>query len=97
MAADFIIVIYGSPGAIAEVHDLAHFLGKVGDKMIIFIDERYIKGYGYSGTLRELSEVYHNVQTYKYPEDIRDCHLLAKVQKRLGVLRTAKWKANLKS
>jgi hypothetical protein len=95
LAADFIVVIYGSPGAIAETHDFTHFLRDVGSKMLVFIDERHVTGYGYSGSLQEMNDLYHNVHTYKYPGDIRDCHLLGAVQKRLSVLRTAKWKAGL--
>ena len=78
MTADFIIVIYGSPGAIAEVHDFAHFLQEIGSKLVVFVDERYVTGYGYSGALQELNEMYNNVATYKYPEDIRDCHFSAR-------------------
>lgn len=60
LAADFIVVIYGSPGAIAETHDFATYLHEIGSKMIVFIDERYNTGYGYTGTLRELNGLYQN-------------------------------------
>src|SRR5262249_50911171 len=39
--ADFIVVLYSSPGSIAEVHDFAHFTQQLGSKMLVFIDSRH--------------------------------------------------------
>ena len=93
--ADFIVAIIGSPGSIAEVHDFAGFLRDLASKMLIFIDSRHVGGYSYMGALSELKVSYGNVETYEYPRDIRECFLMSAVQKRLRVLRWAKWRARL--
>lgn len=94
-AADFIIVLQASPGSTAEVHDFANVLNGIGAKMLIFIDSRFVEGYSYTGALHELTTLYRNVETYKYPEDITECHLSAAVTRRLSVLRWAKWHMEL--
>lgn len=95
IAADFIVVIQASPGSIAEVHDFAGLFAAVGRKMLIFIDERFQEGYSYSGTLQELRQLYNNVETYRYPEDISECHLLNAVEKKVRVLQAAKWRSGI--
>jgi hypothetical protein len=95
LAADFVIVFQSSPGSTAEVHDFANVLNGIGAKMLIFIDSRYIGGYSYTGALEELATLYKNVQTYKYPEDIIECHLSSAVTSRLRVLRWAKFHMEL--
>jgi hypothetical protein len=89
--ADFIVVLYSSPGSVAEVHDFGQFMNVLGTKMLIFIDSDNVAGYGYSGLLSELQTALNNVCTYRYPEDIRDCHLVGAVNERLAKLRIAKW------
>jgi hypothetical protein len=89
--ADFIIVLYSSPGSIAEVHDFGGFLKELGSKMLVFVDSRHVKGYGYSGLLSELKADFNNVHEFTYPEDITECHLMGAVDDKLGRLRTAKW------
>jgi hypothetical protein len=88
--SDFLVVLYGAPGSIGEVHDFAGFK-EIASKMLIFVDSRHVGGYGYTGALKELSELYNNVCTYEYPKDIHECHLLGKVEERLRILRWAKW------
>jgi predicted nucleotidyltransferase len=96
LAADFIIVIQASPGSIAEAHDFAEFIRDIGRKMLVFIDERAQSGYSFTGALQELNSLYKNVETYKYPKDIRECHLTRSVQKKVQTLQGVKWRANLK-
>ena len=91
VADDFIVVLYGSPGSIAEVHDFADLDEELGRKNVGFQDSRYMKGYGSSGLLHDLNTLYGNVHEYHYPADITKCHLLDAVEKRLRVLRVAKW------
>lgn len=95
IAADFIIVLQASAGSIAEVHDFASFHRDIGRKMLIFIDDRYIEGYSYSGALLELRTLYSNVRTYHFPEDITECHLTGLVKSLVQTLRHAKWRAEL--
>lgn len=91
VAADFVVVLQSSPGSIGEAHDFANVLNGIGSKMLIFVDSRHVLGYSYTGALQELATLYKNVETYKYPEDITECHLSTAVTNRLRVLRWAKW------
>jgi hypothetical protein len=90
-AADFIVIMQASYGSIAEVHDFASFR-VINFKMLIFIDEKAQDGYSYRGALTELKTLYNNVETYKYPEDVTQCRLLAKVLEKVAVLQTVKYR-----
>ena len=91
-AADLIVVMQASYGSVAEVHDFAEHR-VINFKMLIFIDERATDGYSYRGALAELKTLYNNVETYKYPEDIVQCHLLTKVMEKVNVLQMVKYRA----
>lgn len=84
-AADLVVVIESSPGSLAEVHDFAD--KAVNYKMLVFVDESVKTGYPYQGALRDLNDAYDNVKTFKYPEDIAECHLLTQVVKKAEALR----------
>lgn len=90
-AADLIVVMQTSYGSVAEVHDFASFR-VVNFKMLIFVDERAQDGYSYRGALTELKTLYGNVETFKYPDDITQCHLLGKVLEKVGVLQMVKYR-----
>ncbi len=91
-AADLIVVMQASYGSVAEVHDFAEHR-VINFKMLIFIDERAADGYSYRGALTELKALYNNVETYKYPDDITQCHLLTKVLQKVNVLQMVKYRA----
>jgi hypothetical protein len=91
-AADFIVVMQASYGSVAEVHDFAEHR-VINFKMLIFIDEKATDGYSYRGALAELKALYNNVETYKYPKDITQCHLLTKVIEKVNVLQMVKYRA----
>jgi hypothetical protein len=91
-AADFFVVMQASYGSVAEVHDFAEHR-VINFKMLIFIDERATDGYSYRGALAELKALYNNVETYKYPDDITQCHLLTKVLEKVNVLQMVKYRA----
>lgn len=91
-AADLIVVMQASYGSVAEVHDFAEHR-VINFKMLIFIDEKAQDGYSYRGALQELKTLYNNVETYKYPEDIRECKLLTKVLAKVNVLQMVKYRA----
>jgi hypothetical protein len=91
-AADLIVVMQASYGSVAEVHDLAEHR-VINFKMLIFVDETATDGYSYRGALAELKALYNNVETYKYPEDIVQCHLLTKVIEKVNVLQMVKYRA----
>ena len=90
-AADLIVVMQTSYGSVAEVHDFASYR-IINFKMLIFIDERAQDGYSYRGALTELKTLYGNVETFKYPDDITQCHLLGKVLEKVGVLQIVKYR-----
>lgn len=90
-AADLIVVMQTSYGSVAEVHDFASYR-VVNFKMLIFIDERAQDGYSYRGALSELKTLYGNVETFKYPDDITQCHLLRKVIEKVNVLQMVKYR-----
>jgi len=94
--ADFIIVLQASPGSVGEAHDFAEFVGGVGSKMVVFIDEQARGGYSYAGALYELRVLYKNVETYSYPEDIVTCNLLGSVKSKVSVLQAVKWRAGVR-
>lgn len=94
--ADFVVVIYGSPGSIAETHDFAGFQ-EIGHKMLILIDSRYKAGYGFQGALAELSQTYNNVHTYEHSNQITEYPLLTKILERLANFRWTKWQAQLRN
>jgi hypothetical protein len=88
--ADFIIVLYGSPGSIAEAHDFG-FFDVLGSKMLVCVDSRHVDGFGYKGLLTDMQKRFNNVHEYAYPEDIRDCHLMTALEERLETFRVGKW------
>ena len=91
-AADLIVVMQASYGSVAEVHDFAEHR-VINFKLLIFIDERATDGYSYHGALSELKALYNNIETYKYPDDITQCHLLTKVLEKVNVLQMVKYRA----
>jgi hypothetical protein len=96
MEADFIVIIQDSPGSIAEAHDFAGFVQSIGSKMLIFIDREYQAGYSFMGALYELNILYHNVETFIFPDDIVKCHLVGKVKEKVKVLQWTKWRLKLR-
>lgn len=96
VTADLIVVIQGSAGSIAEVHDMSAFPRDIGSKMLIFVDKRAMTGYSFSGALCELRDLYGNVEVYTYPDDIVQCHLSGAVHRKVTVLRHAKWRSTLR-
>lgn len=90
-SSDFIVVMQCSYGSVAEVHDFANF-SVISHKMLIFIDQAAEDGYSYQGALAELKILYNNVETYKYPEDIVQCHLLKKILVKVNALQMVRYR-----
>jgi hypothetical protein len=95
VAADFIVLLQGSPGTTAEAHDFGSLLRTIGSKMLVFVNEDCQDGYSFKGALKELNDLYRNVNTFSDPRDLDECNLLAAVVSRVRVLQTAKWRAGL--
>jgi hypothetical protein len=89
--ADLIIVLQSSYGSVAEVHDFIDY-ESIARKLLVFIDEKACDGYSYRGALGELDRRYGNVEKYRYPEDIKECHLLTKVLKRVYPMQERKFR-----
>lgn len=85
--ADFIIVlIEGSPGALAEVCDLC-VRPDVAHKVYVMAPESYKAGYAGQGALWELGEGYGSVHWYQQG-DVADCNVLRQACKRVGARRS---------
>lgn len=78
MAADLIIILRCSYGSVAEFHDFSDYR-KIAGKMYVFVDEQTKDSYSSQGAVEELNELYRKVESYKYPEDLKTCSLLAKI------------------
>lgn len=91
VGADLIISMAGSYGAIAEIHDFLEYR-VIGSKMLIFVDEKATDGYSYQSAI-ETTVPYKNVETYKSPDDILQCHLLAKVVEKVIKMQSVKYRA----
>ena len=96
IVADFIVIIMGSAGSVAEAHDFAGYVRDIGSKMLIFVDAKESGGYSCRGALADLNTLYGNVSEFDYPADVTECHLLGAVQQRLGALRLVKWRMQLR-
>ena len=85
--ADFIIVLVeGSPGALAEVCDFC-VRPDIAHKVYIMAPHSYGAGYPGKGDLRDLDEGYGGVYWYK-EQDIADCNLLTQACKRVQARRS---------
>lgn len=68
LAADLIVILCVSPGAIAEMADFSN-RREIARKMIVFLDEKHKAGYVSSGPARDLSVVGH-VHWYTSHDDL---------------------------
>ena len=77
-AYDLIVVLVGSPGANAET-GMISARPKLAAKASLFIDDRHLNGLVASCCqLAVLSGGAY--ESYKYPQDLTECHLLGKVK-----------------
>lgn len=85
--ADLIIVLVeGSPGALAEVCDFC-VRPDIAPKVYIMAPHSYRAGYPGKGDLRDLDEGYGVVYWYE-PQDVAACNLLTQVRKRVQARRS---------
>ena len=57
----------------------------------VFVDDHAVESYSYHALLNPMNQRLNNVITYRYPDDIDECHLLENVLKRVRLVREAKW------
>ena len=86
-AADLIIVLVeGSPGALAEVCDFC-VRPDIAHKVCVMVPEAYRTGYPGKGDLRDLDDGYRTVHWYS-PQDVAACDLLTEACKRVQARRS---------
>lgn len=86
---DLIVVIVDSPGTISEATAISQ-RPRLASKAALFVDELYLDGF-VAKVLKNAQNVGAFFQTYKYPQDLVNCHLLGFVSKRASQLRLAKF------
>lgn len=87
---ELIVSIAASFGSIAEAHD---FAGKpeIASKMMVFYDKEKIEA-GYS--INSVKESYLVCSPFVYPQDIKECHLLQEVERRVRNIQFSKYQFN---
>jgi len=80
-----IILLEGSPGALAEAHDFCDHLDLAG-KFYVMIPQTYKDGYSGKGAIKDLSDGYGGVYWYQEGE-IQSCNVLNMAAKRVEARR----------
>jgi len=93
--ADLVIVFCASPGSIGETHEFLS-VATIGQKTLIFIDEKYGNSYTSVGILASHKKLYRPLETYKSPDDIDNCTLMSKVIDWVRTFQSAKWVSKIK-
>ncbi|MFC1921427.1 hypothetical protein ACFLYQ_06875 [Chloroflexota bacterium] len=88
--ADLVIVFCASPGSIGETHEFLS-ISSIGEKTLVFIDEKYSNSYTSNGILASHKKLYRPLETYKSPDDIDNCTLMGKVLEWVQSFQSAKW------
>lgn len=88
--SDLVIVFCASPGSIGETYEFLS-VSVIGQKTLIFIDEKYRNSYTSVGILATHKKLYRPLETYKSPEDIDNCTLMGKVIDWVQNSQSAKW------
>ena len=88
--SDLVIVFCASPGSIGETYEFLS-VSAIGQKTLIFIDEKYRNSYTSVGILATHRNLYRPLETYKSPEDIDNCTLMGKVIDWVQNSQSAKW------
>lgn len=91
-AADLIVVVQTSYGAVGEVHHFVEYR-VVDSKMLLFIDEAAPDHHLYARALADLKARYDNVETYKRTNDTRQTELVAKILEKIKTIQMVKYRA----
>ena len=86
---DLIIVLVGSPGSIVEA-SIISTKPRLSQKTALYLDHDHIDGL-VGQTCRFAQEHGAHFQTYSYPTDLTDCHLLTSVVKRVATIKVGKY------
>lgn len=90
--ADLVVVIQSSYDPIGAVRHFVEFR-VIDAKMLLFIDETAPDQRLYEHALQVLHSLYHNIHTYKYPDDLIENHLFDRLMERVAVMQMAKYRA----
>lgn len=82
-----IILIEGSPGALAELHDFSS-REDIGRKMLVMCPRKYSDGYSITGAGAILNKAFGNLDLYEDGE-IENCNVLTRALARAVALREA--------
>lgn len=93
--SDLVVVFCASPGSIGETHEFLS-VSTIGQKTLIFIDEKYGNGYTSVGILELHKRLYRPLETYKSPEDIDNCTLMGKVIDWVQAYQSLRWGSTLR-
>lgn len=86
---DLIINLVGSPGSIVEATTIA-LKPRLAQKASLYLDEDHIDGL-VGQACANARDIGAHFQTYKYPTDLTDCHLLSHVVARVSVVQKMKY------
>lgn len=86
---DLIVNLVGSPGSIVEA-TLSATRPRLAQKTALYLDQDHISGL--VGSACELARTLGaHFRTFKYPEDLVECHLLGHVASRAAAVKLAKY------
>ncbi len=94
-AADAILVLMASFGAVAEAHDFADDRD-IAARMQIYVPASAAGGYSDQGALADLRALFRNVEMFQ-PEEIASCQLKTRALDYIAHLQATKWMAKKKA
>ncbi len=86
---DLIVTIVDSPGSIAEATAIS-MSPKLAQKSALFLDANYVEGL-VGAACQNASDIGAHFETYEYPTDLDDCHLLGFVSERASATQKIKF------
>lgn len=86
---DFVVVLVDSPGSIAEASVIC-VMPSIASKTSLFLDSNYAEGL-VAETCKLGETLGAKFQTYQYPKDLTDCHLLGFIKSRTKEIQTIKY------
>lgn len=86
-----IILVEGSPGALAETHDFCNH-PDIAPKVYVMVPTQYREGYSAKGAIKDLEDAHGGVYWYR-EDDVRSCNLLTQAVKRAEARRNILYRA----
>ena len=86
---DLIVTIVDSPGSIVEATTIS-LNPRLAQKASLFLDSEYVQGL-VGAACRNAEDIGAHFQTYEYPQDLDECHLLGHVITRVRKIQKIKY------